>query len=148
PLGDYSFWLNDEFMSLGYYASSFTVTYIHDYEIHGNTLTTFEENLDEDTIRDIEMGYFDEIERNITETKYVLFQEEDDRDRLVMLASGMVLQRASEQEMIESFGSANEEKYISIGISNLETMNSLKEDQFQWTKSINVEDTVRVENYP
>lgn len=147
PLGNYDFWIGDKFMAIGYYASFFDTFYIHDYEIIGNTLTVVEELLDSDEVRSVEGGYIDSIQREKIKTQYVLYQEED-RDRLIPLSGGPVLQRATDQEIIDNFGYTNEDKYTEVGGSLIYSLNSLNENQYEFTESTDVDESIRPENYP
>ena len=148
-LGNYFVLMSEKIQQTGYFQGSLITFPIHDYEIIDNSLYTTEE-LWLDQFDAFEMGYSDHIERDLIHSKYTLFPEEDDRDRLVLHASGMILQRASLGEMMEHFHIDADSDQGSTGTSEDFTniLANLSEDDYTITEINNVIESIQAENYP
>ena len=155
PLGEYGFYIGKEFTTIGFVAGSYYNNYIKEYAIEGNTLTLKEESLDTQELYALQEGAMDVLEREINETKISLFKEKEDRNRLVFHSTGIILQRVSEDEIIDSSamyaeGRANlfAESAYHQAVLDLEAYNNLPSDQYTISEAIDSNPNVKVENYP
>lgn len=155
PLGEYGFYIGKEFTTIGFVAGPYYNNYIKEFDIEGNTLTLKEESLDTQELYALQEGAIDILEREIKETKISLFKEKEDRDRLVFHSTGIILQRVSEDEIIDSSamyaeGRANlfADPAYKQAVLDLEAYNNLPSDQYTISEAIDSNPNVKVENYP
>lgn len=144
--GTYMVYIDECYEMTGFVQSSLLMSYIYDYTIEGNSMT-YEAEVLHHELSFLKEGLVDFVERDIFTTTIYLFEEEEERDRLVF-SNGLVLQRVSKDELIASNENLLEDKLTEGPNPPEAVLENLSEEQYTINRHLNMDESVKIENYP